>query len=168
MQALGKAHLQQRFVCLCINTSEFSCVESRVGHLRGMHKLCIPCSIPTWLDSSMPMRGPQGAPVSQALMHYRPHFKHYIHASTKSTAHARIFFFNYIFAAEMMRGKSNSFGSWHLLLHQGLGFPGVFGLRTEELTEEDKNASRFSIGVHITHCLSYQFLTKIILWEWTV
>lgn len=56
-----------------VNVCNSSCVrELRVEHLRGMYLLCVPCSIPSWLDSSMPIRGPQGPLVSSALMHRSP------------------------------------------------------------------------------------------------
>lgn len=48
-----------------VNVCYFSCVcDLHVKYRRGMQLLCVPCSIPPWLDSSVPMRGPQGPLVS--------------------------------------------------------------------------------------------------------
>lgn len=66
-----QAHQMGYFDCMlffsdgAVNVYNISCVcELRVEHLGGMRSLCVPCSIPLWLDSSVPVRGPQGPLVS--------------------------------------------------------------------------------------------------------
>lgn len=57
--------------CLCFLDSAVNC--SCVSCVWSISKECtVPCSIPSWLESSVPMRGPQGPLVSWALMYHSP------------------------------------------------------------------------------------------------
>ena len=91
-------------------------------HLRGMHSLCVcvcvPCSIPLWSDSSMPMRGPQGPLVSWALMRHSPRSSTTCMQTSQKTHAFHHIFVMYVVTKqlEMMAVKFGTCDRWHLWL----------------------------------------------------